>query len=819
MRNYVKLTLAFLLVFSVFLPYGTGVQGSNTSEITDAVDSKLRDALSTVSGPLEVIVTFEGDGAPSDEDVSLLSNLGIEAGVTFENLPIAGVVATKEQILSLEKSGQIRSLFLNERLEYENASSTALTGVDKVRTDDSLRKANGGLPVSGKGVGVVINDSGVDGTHNDHKFRENLIQNVMGATNLNAISGLLPVTYVENVPNTDSDSGHGTHVAGTVGGTGARSSGKYEGVAPGANLVGYGSGAGIAILDTIGAFDYALTHQHRYDIRVITNSWGSTADAGTDFNPDDPINVATKKLYDRGIVTVFSAGNSGPGEATISGNYKKAPWVITVAAGTKDGKLANFSSRGLDGNGGTVVVDGEEWTWTDRPTVTAPGVDIISTRVLAPLSVLSADKDIEMIEPAYLPYYTTMSGTSMAAPHVAGIVALMLEADPTLSPVEVKEILEMTATNMPGYETWETGAGYVNAHAAVDHILNGSEYGSTLKMNYEFNASTEMEVNQEEVIIDYNPLSLNGNSKSFTVEEGLSELTAKVDAYGLLGLTGNTINLILEDPEGNEYRSGISALFTLFTDRTVQVISPTPGTWHMKLEGLEGIALPEKIEGQLTFKRSGSFTGLDDIAGHEAEEAIKVAVQNKLADSYNDNNFRPDHRLTRNDLARYLAVGNGIRQSAQGSWKDVKGADTPFIQAVTAQGAALKDGNQVFNGVMLERENGKFAPNQNVTREELAYSLVQSLGLQEEAEKHSGDVTVQYENDRVKLKDSDSISDQYKGYVQLALDLNILNAQFSVSQGRFDLKPTVEAVFEPEETMTRADFAVGITRFYASYLQ
>ncbi len=72
-------------------------------------------------------------------------------------------------------------------------------------------------------------------------------------------------------------------------------------------------------------FDYALTNQQRYDVRVVTNSWGSSGDSCTDVDPTDPINVATKDLYDRNVVVVFSAGNSGPEECTISGNYKKAP--------------------------------------------------------------------------------------------------------------------------------------------------------------------------------------------------------------------------------------------------------------------------------------------------------------------------------------------------------------------------------------------------------------------------------------------------------------------------------------------------------------
>ena len=78
---------------------------------------------------------------------------------------------------------------------------------------------------------------------------------------------MLPITYIEGVINTDLGSGHGTHVAGIVGATGERSNGKYEGVAPGASLIGYGSGAAIFVLDSVGGFDYAITHQIEHRIR------------------------------------------------------------------------------------------------------------------------------------------------------------------------------------------------------------------------------------------------------------------------------------------------------------------------------------------------------------------------------------------------------------------------------------------------------------------------------------------------------------------------------------------------------------------------
>ena len=438
------------------------------------IDTKLIQILKDATLPVEVIITFKDVQQIEENNLQILKDVGIKNATVFQNLPFVGALLTKEQIVKLSTEQSIQSIYYNAPLQYENETSTFTTGVNQVREDSELQAANNGLPITGNNIGVVINDSGVDGTHRDHELGRNLSQNVMASTNLNSTIGFAPITYIENVPNTDTTSGHGTHVAGIVGGTGAMSGGKYEGVAPGANLIGYGSGAAIAIIDTIGGFDYALTHQQEYNIRIITNSWGDTSDANTDFDPNHPINIATKKLYDRGIITVFSAGNSGPGESTISGNYKKAPWVITVAAGNSNKELADFSSRGVKEKGGSVLVDGETFQWEDRPTVTAPGVDIISTRVFTPLSVLSAQKDLNTISPAHLPYYTTFSGTSMAAPHVAGIVALILEVDPTLSPLEVKDLLQQSATPMNGYEAWEVGAGYVNAYDAIKALTNTS---------------------------------------------------------------------------------------------------------------------------------------------------------------------------------------------------------------------------------------------------------------------------------------------------------------------------------------------------------
>ncbi len=821
-----------LLAFTLALALTTGAALTAPLPASAAaggavVDARLLTALTNSLEPVGAVVTFDGEAAPSEAQLTLLRQAGVSQGFAFQSLPMAGVLLTRAQVDALAAMPGVRSIYYNAPLQYYNADATALTGVDRVRTDPTMMARNGGMPISGRGVGVVINDSGVDGTHQDIAFGRNLKQNALGSTNPHAYSDLLPIAYVENVPNTDTNSGHGTHVAGTVGGTGAASGGKYEGVAPGADLIGYGSGAALLILDALGGFDYALTHQFEYGIRVVTNSWGTTGD----FDPNDPISIATYLVYKRNIVVTFAAGNEGPGEDTHN-PYAQAPWVISVAAGDKQGRLADFSSRGAKGKGGTFTLDGQTWTWEDRPTITAPGVNIISTRAVAPVSSLAATDDATMIEPAYLPYYTVMSGTSMATPHVAGIVALMLETNPRLTPAEVKQILQQTATNIPGREPWEAGAGYVNAYAAVDRAYQSRDYGQTLNMSRRFNSSVNVSVTRSPFTVDYNPVALaSTNRYPFTVPPGLTELAARVNAYGLMEQTGNPINLVLIAPDGTEYSSGVSLLFALYPDRTVSVTSPLPGAWTLELRGLrgdplnptDGAALPEEVQGTLIFKTASGDSGLNDIAGDPAEAAIRLAVGERLVDGHSDGTFRPDEALTRREMANYLVMGAEIRQflplDGSNTFKDVKSGDLPFVEAVAARGAAFRDRAQTGRGVMLPTGTGTFSPTQSIRRVDLAFALVQSLGLESEAAARNSDsVTVQYGDSRIPIDDALDIPAEFRGHVQLALDLNILNAYFTVTQGPYDLQPTVHATFKPLQTVTRGDYAVAATRFFSAYL-
>ncbi len=464
---HVTIIVSLLLLLGTMLPaYAiTTSTGEYSVGVTSKISPTLLKEISSSIEPVEVIVSFTGDSAPTDENVELLTAVGIDKGISLKSLPIIGILATKKQIETLALSGQVRSLHYNERLDYYNEDAGKLTGVQDAKSDQDLRL--GGYPVSGKGITVLVNDSGIDGTHLDHKYDNKVIENVLGSTNLHAINKLLPITWKEGIPNTDTNSGHGTHVAGTVAGDGSRSAGKYAGVAPGANLVGYGSGAALFVLDGLGGFDYAITHQFEHGIRIITNSWGSSGA----FDPTHPINIASKKAYDRGIIVTFAAGNSGESGNNTLNKYAKAPWVINVGAADKNKELASFSSRGVKGDQHSFIMDGENWLVKNAPTITAPGVNIISTIPPSPIFALGQSDDIDL---AHKPFYARLNGTSMATPHVAGIVALLLEVNPTLSPKEIKQILVSTASKMEGRDEWEVGAGFVNAHAAIKAVYDAS---------------------------------------------------------------------------------------------------------------------------------------------------------------------------------------------------------------------------------------------------------------------------------------------------------------------------------------------------------
>ncbi len=253
------------------------------------------------------------------------------------------------------------------------------------------------------------------------------------------------------------DNGHGTHCAGDAAGNGAKSNGKYRGPAPMAKLVGIKvlnrKGSGL-MSNILAGIQWCIDHRKKYGIRVLSMSLGGKA---TTSYKDDPLCRAVEKAWKAGIVVCTAAGNEGPGSGTV-GSPGINPDVITVGAlddkGTltiTDDSVASFSSRGPTPDGLT------------KPDMVAPGVNIISLR--APNSLLDQKNRGSRVGQ----WYISFSGTSMATPICAGVVAAILEKNPGLTPGRVKSLLMSTCRTI-NHDPSSQGAGLVDALAAISHI-------------------------------------------------------------------------------------------------------------------------------------------------------------------------------------------------------------------------------------------------------------------------------------------------------------------------------------------------------------
>jgi serine protease AprX len=806
---------------------GISLSATAAAVIGSQLEQQLQNMKATDSAM--VVVSYDQLDALTTSQLQSLLNLGLTQGVQFKSLPIIGVMATPVQINQLTTMPGIRSVFANRSLEYYNAEAREITGVEKLQSSKFENKNS--MKFTGKGVTVIVNDSGIDATLDDLEFGTKVVENVQGITHAQALS-LTGVDgmWIKGQPNTDLNVGHGTHCAGTVGGWGTHSDGKYKGAAPGADIVGYGSGAGLSILDALGGYDFAISSIWDFNspIRVMSNSWGSSGK----YDPAGPISLASYKAHRLDIISVFAAGNSGAGEDTHN-PYAQIPWGMSVGASTKQGNLIDFSSRGKRGETGDFTMpDGSSWTYKNEVTIVAPGVDIISTRAKTNVASNGGADDVGVIENEYLPFYTRISGTSMAAPHVAGIVALMLEANPALTNLQIKAIIQQTATNMPGYQSWEVGAGHVNAYAAVAGALAYDEQNSATVNNLNtFNANAIIIDDQTPELFSvlFSPVG-EPEVHLFNVADDAAWISASSETLA------NLVKLKLEAPDGTVYFGNLT---TPVLSSTMRVSAPAQaGEWKLSAFGItslsgvqadptgttNGPGIPEFIEGDISILTSGGYEGLNDIAGHPAENAVEFAVSERLIDSKSNKTYRPDANLKRKDLAQFLVMGMSIRQQRdllneqKPAFTDVSSQYAPFVDAVTTLGSALKDRVQNQWPVMLSN-GSEFTPRKNVSKQELAYSLVQGLGLETQALSFSGEITVDYNGERIAVMDSSSVTPVLKGYVQAAIDMSLMGVRFALEQGPYDLSPTVVAYFEPANNIKRGDYAVIIGRAYDSYLR
>ncbi|MFE9354053.1 S8 family serine peptidase [Streptomyces olivaceoviridis] len=368
---------------------------------------------------LKVIVGYRGSATAAKADVR-------DAGTLRRNLKALNADAVQTPV---KDTAGLWDALTNGDRTASGIAHVWLDGVRKAALDKSVPQI--GAPTAwaagytGKGVKVAVLDTGVDTSHPDLKDQVIESKNFTSAADA-----------------TDHF-GHGTHVASIVAGTGAKSGGKYKGVAPDAKLLngkvlddnGFGDDSGI-----LAGMEWAASQ----GADVINLSLG-----GYDTPEIDPLEAEVNKLSaEKGVLFAIAAGNEGPQSIGSPGSADAA---LTVGAVDDKDQLADFSSTGPRAGDGAI-----------KPDVTAPGVDI--TAAAAKGSVI--DQEVGEKPEGYL----TISGTSMATPHVAGAAAILKQEHPDWGYAELKGAL--TGSTKGGkYTPFQQGSGRIQVDKAIKQSI------------------------------------------------------------------------------------------------------------------------------------------------------------------------------------------------------------------------------------------------------------------------------------------------------------------------------------------------------------
>jgi subtilisin family serine protease len=387
---------------------------SATSKIHPALAAVLEQTLSVAEAgaqpPIKIIVKHK----PFIETMAAAAAVGGVMAVERQYSRVfagSAMTATPAAIRVLATRPDVDMIWLDEPVHTLLDVSVPLIGAPKVW--------NAG--VTGKGIRVGIVDTGIDPDHPDFAGRIATTKDLTGEGDRD-------------------NNGHGTHVAGIVGGTGAQSGGKYRGVAPDCTFiiakVLKGDGSGM-MSDVIAGLEFVV-EQHA---QVVNLSLGG----GGNCDGTDALSTACNSVWDQGIVVCVAAGNAGPGAGTL-GSPGCAKKPITIGATDKQDGLADYSSRGPTADGRV------------KPDVCFPGSSIHSCRAKGTSMGTPIDD-----------FYTTASGTSMATPHATGTSALVLQAQPTLTPQQIKDALMSTAKDL-GLDANMQGKGRADAFAAYQAV-------------------------------------------------------------------------------------------------------------------------------------------------------------------------------------------------------------------------------------------------------------------------------------------------------------------------------------------------------------
>jgi serine protease AprX len=397
---------------------------------------------------------------------------GLTRTMSFDEIGVVVARGTAAQIAIARVQPGVTYVEGNQPIELtQYTSHTATRGTEAMET---LTGADGNA-LTGTGVSVAVIDSGVDPTHpflTDEDGTSAVVSN-----NKTVCDPLEAFCQVVNLPNTvDTDTlavgGHGTHVSGIVAGrrTTLSDGRTLHGAAPGAKLVSLSTGAALFIIGADAALNWVLENHEAPcgegvpaaecpPIKVTNNSYGPSG--GGEFEPESATVKLQRALAAEGVVTVWAAGNDGgdgtesltnpPGQDPTGGILSVASYN-DLETGTREGEVSEFSSRGLES---------DPSTWPD---VSAPGDTITSScRLYLPI----CSTGLDFVDGGD---YNTISGTSMAAPHIAGIVAQLFQKSPGATPAQIEDALTSTAHKYSFGAPYVGGSSYDKGHGLVDVV-------------------------------------------------------------------------------------------------------------------------------------------------------------------------------------------------------------------------------------------------------------------------------------------------------------------------------------------------------------
>jgi serine protease AprX len=442
--------------------------------------------LSTTSSALPVMV----HGATLADAERAVAATGMHRVTTFRKIGVVVARGSKQQVQAARTQPGVTYLEGDQPIAVQatpaavTTRSTSLLATRGLEARKTLFGANGAA-LDGTGVSIAVIDSGIDPTH--PSFAGGKVVRSLKSVCLDESN--TDTSCIMDVPaGVDTDAlslgGHGSHVSSIAAGRNVTLSDgtTVSGAAPEAKIVSLSTGLAVVIVSADSSLNWVLEHHSAPcgaavpaaqcpPIRVVNNSYGPQG--GGKFDPNSATVKLQRALVREGVVMVWAAGNDGgDGSKSLTNPPAQDPTggVISVASyndqgnGTRNGPVSTFSSRG-------VKTDSSTW-----PDISAPGQNIVGAcrpYLLICSTGLKPQSGSGILD---VGDYNTLSGTSMAAPQITGIVALLFQADPAATPAEIENVLKSTAlhySNGAPYQrvgqywtSFDKGAGLVDTVAA-----------------------------------------------------------------------------------------------------------------------------------------------------------------------------------------------------------------------------------------------------------------------------------------------------------------------------------------------------------------